>query len=97
MEDAAACGFQPMTLMNLASICVLVRSAEASVMIPSLVLVSRSRGIDKLKLGDDFFCSISIFQSSIQNSMFCSATNVKLVARNWLTESRFGRGVVVLL
>jgi hypothetical protein len=51
--------------------------------------------MDSAALGDDFFCSEMIFQSSIQNSMFCNATNVKLVARNWLTDRRFGTGVVV--
>jgi hypothetical protein len=55
VADAVACGFQPITLIKAASICVLMRSAVASFMIPSLVRVSKSRGMSTLALGDDFF------------------------------------------
>src|SRR3569833_3363394 len=84
-----------MALMAEASIWVLRRSTEARCMRPSLVLVSMSRGMESSALGDDFFCRDRIFQSSIQNSMFCKATNVRLVARNWATDRRFGTAVVV--
>ncbi len=90
-------GFQPMALIAAASICVLSRSTETICMRPSFVLVSRSRGMGKSTLGDDFFFKAKMHQSSIQNSMLCNATNVRLVARNWLTDSRFGTVVVVFL
>src|SRR4051812_21258822 len=83
--------------MNVASIWVLIRSAATSFISPSLVRFSRCLGRAKSTLGDDFFRRLRTCQSSIQNSIFCKATNVRLVARNWPMESRLGSGVVVFL
>jgi NADH:ubiquinone oxidoreductase subunit len=45
--------------------------------------------------GAIFLLSVIIFHWSTHSSVDCRPTKVKLVARNWQMESRFGTGEVV--